>query len=165
MNLINHDESQIAEQGRNLHMFIDHQRLQRFGCDLQNTRGLLQKPSLPRLCRVSVPSGDSNPGFFTQFIQPPELIVDQCLQRSDVQNAYAPGWFLIQKRQDGKESRFGFTRGSRRSQKNILVRAEDCFSRRVLNAPKRLPAGAVNIILYKWCIPFEYIHSLLSFRS
>ena len=41
MNLIDDDEPQIAEKRGNLHPFVDHERLERFGRDLEDSRRML----------------------------------------------------------------------------------------------------------------------------
>ena len=79
MYLINDNKTQIAEQERDFHMLIDHQRFQRFRRDLQNAGGLSDQLPLLRLWSVSVPAGHGNSGFLTQLAKPFELVVDERL--------------------------------------------------------------------------------------
>ena len=79
MDLIDDDKAQIAEQGRDFHMLVDHQRFQGFRRDLKDAGGLPDQFSLLRLRRVPVPAGHGNPGLLAQLVQPPELVVDERL--------------------------------------------------------------------------------------
>ena len=77
MDLIDDDKAQIAEQGRDFHMLVDHQRFQGLRRDLQDAGGLSDQLPLLRLRRVPVPAGYGNPGFLTQLVEPSELVVDE----------------------------------------------------------------------------------------
>ena len=79
MNLIDDDKAQIAEQGRDFHMLVDHQRFQGLRRDLQNAGGFPDQLPLLRLRRVPVPAGHGNPGFLTQLVKPSELVIDERL--------------------------------------------------------------------------------------
>ena len=158
MDLIHHDETQVPEQGRNLHMLVDHERLQRFRRDLQDPGGLSQELSLLRLRHVPVPAPDRNPRLLAQIVQSPELVVDQGLERCDIEHPHALRRLLIEQGQNREKSRLRLARRGRRRQKDIVVRAENGFSRRVLHAAQRLPPRAENIVLYKRRVTVEYFH-------
>ena len=68
MNLVDDDEAQIAEQGRDLHMLVDHERFQRLRRDLQDAGGLLQKLPLFRLRRIPVPARDGDPLLLAELV-------------------------------------------------------------------------------------------------
>ena len=164
MDLVYDDKAQIAEKRRYFAVLSNHQCFQRFGGNLQNPRRLTEQFSLLALRRIPMPARYGDTRFFAELIQPPELIIDKRLERRDVQHTHRGGRLFVQKAQNRKERRFGFTGCRRCRQKHILVGIEDSVARRILNSPERLPAGAVNIILYKGCVSIKNIHcgSLLS---
>ena len=84
MDLVDDDEAQIAKQRRDLHMLVDHQRLQRLRRDLQDAGRLAQQPALLGVRHIPMPARHLDPGFLAQLAQPSELIVDERLQGSDV---------------------------------------------------------------------------------
>ena len=84
MNLVHDDKAQIPKEGRNLHVFINHQRFQRLGGDLQDPGGFSKELTLSCLRRVPVPPRHGNARLLTQFGKPAELVVDEGLQGRDV---------------------------------------------------------------------------------
>ena len=86
MDLVDHDEAQITEQGRDLHVLVDHQRLQRFRRYLQNAGRFAQQFPLFRLRHIPVPAVNLDPLLLAKLVQPSELIVDQRLQRCHIKH-------------------------------------------------------------------------------
>ena len=68
VDLVNDDETQVAEESRDLHVLVDHQRFQGFRGDLQNAGGLFEQFPLSRLGRVPVPAGHGNTRFLAQLV-------------------------------------------------------------------------------------------------
>ena len=162
MDLVDDDKAQIAEKRRDLHVLVDEQGLQRFRRDLQDARRLLQQPALVGLRDIAVPARHRDALLLAELIQAAELIVDQRLERRDVQHAHRPRRILVQQRQDRKKRGFGLSRSGRGRQQHIFVRTENGVARRVLNAAQALPARTVDIILYKRRVAFKDIHSVNS---
>ena len=162
VDLVDHDEAQVAEERRDFHVLVDQQCLQGFRRDLEDAGGMLQQLLLFGGRRVPVPAGDGNARLLAQLVQPAELVVDQRFQRGDVQHPHRAGRVLLQQRQDGKEGRFRLAGGSGGRQQHVVLRAEDSLARGVLHSPQALPARAVDIILNKRRIAFKHIHSVNS---
>ena len=164
MDFIDHDKTQITEERRNLHVLVDHQRLQGFRRDLQDTGWLFQQFALFRLRHIPVPPGNSDSLLFAKFIQTSELVIDQRFERRYIEHAYRFGRVFIQDRQNREKSSFRFPgcRGSR--QKYIFIRIEDGIPRGILHRAQRLPARAVNIILNERSVSFKDIHIVNSVK-
>ena len=158
MDLIDHDEAQVAEQGGYLHVLVDHQRFQRLGRDLQDAPGLFQQAALLRLRDVAVPARHGNARLLAQLGEPAELVVDQRLERRDIQHADRPRRVLIQQAEDRKERRFGFAGGGGRRQQDVVFGVKDRVARRVLDRAHALPARAVDKILNEGRVSVEYFH-------
>ena len=120
--------------------------------------GLFQQLSLLRLRHVAVPAVDGDPGFLTQFVQPAELVVDQRLERRDIEHTDALRRILVKQGKDREERRFRLAGGGGSRQQHVAVRAEDRFTGGILNAAKVLPAGAVDKILHKRRVSVKHIH-------
>ena len=105
-----------------------------------------------------MPAGDRDPLFFTQFVQSAELVVDQRLQRRDVQHADTGGRVLVQQRQNGEKGRFRLARGGGGRQEHILLSPENGLSGCILHPPQCLPAGAIDIVLDKRGVSAVYVH-------
>ena len=159
MDLIDHNEAEIPEQGWDLHMFVDHQRFQGLRRDLEDPGGLFHELSLAGPGRIPVPAGDRDRRFFAQLFQTAELVVDQGLERRDVEHSHCGGRIFIQQAQDREKSGLRLSGGRRCCQQHILVRVEDRVSRRVLYRPQCLPARPVNIVLNKRRVAIKNVHS------
>lgn len=104
MNFIDNDEAQIMEQGRNRIRAVHQQALQRFRGNLQHSRRVLHKLGLVRLRHIAMPVPDRNVPFTQQIVQPRELVIDQRLQRRDIQDAYRGRRTFIQLRERRKKA-------------------------------------------------------------
>ena len=158
MNLVDDNKPQVMEQGRNLHMLIDHKGFQRLRRNLQDAGGVLQKLSLLRLRGVPVPRCDSDALLLAELREPPELVVDEGLKRRNIEDAHRLRRILLKQRQDREKCRLRLARRGGRREKDVGVGAEDGVAGRILHAPEALPAGTVDIILNKRGISLKYIH-------
>ena len=84
VNLGDDDESQVAEQPGDIGVFVKQQRLERFGRDLKNAGGILQKPLFAGLRDVAMPVPHRDIRLPAEVVEPLELIVDQRLQGADI---------------------------------------------------------------------------------
>ena len=105
MDLVDHDEAKIVEQGRDLHVLVDHQRFQRLRRDLQDPGRMFHDLPLPGLRDIAVPAVNGDPLFFAQLVQAPELVVDQRLERRDIEHADALRRILVKQRQNREKGR------------------------------------------------------------
>ena len=165
MDLVDHDEPQVAEQRRDLRVLVDHHGFQRFRGDLQDARRLAQEFPFPRLRHIAVPAVHVDAFLLAQLVQTSELVVDQGLQRRDIQHTDALRRLLVQQRQDREESGLGLPRRGRGGEQHVRIRVENGVARRVLHAAQALPAGTVDIILNEWRVPVEYVHKENSMES
>lgn len=86
-----------------------------------------------------MPSKNRNIGKFTQTLQPSELIVDQRLQRTDVESLEPDGMIFRDCRYDWKKRSFRFATRRSRSYQHVTVASEDYRYRVVLNVAKFRP--------------------------
>ena len=158
MDLIDHNKPEVSEKIRNLPVLSQKQSFQGFRRNLQNAGRMFQKLLFMGRRHVAVPVPDGNAGLLTEIIQTSELVVDQRLQRRDIDTADRSRGILIKQSQDRKKGGFRLagSRGSR--QQYIFIRFKDRFARRRLDRPKVLPVAAVYEILNKWRITAENIH-------
>ena len=161
--LVNDDEAQIPEKGRDLHVLVDHQRFQGLRRDLQNAVRLSEK--LLRLRHVPVPAVNGDARLLTELVQAPELVIDEGLEGRNIQDAHAVGRLLVQKRQDGEKGRLRLARGGGSREQYVFLRAENGLHRRVLDAAQHLPAGAVDIVLDKGRVAVKNVHIVNSAKA
>ena len=146
------------EQSGDFALLGDHQRFKGFRGDLQNPRRFTEQLPFLALRRITMPSRYGDSRFLAKLVQPPELIIDERLERSDVQHSHRSSRLFIQETQDWKKRRFGFAGGGGCRQQHIVIGIEKSITRRILHRAKRLPAGAVNIILYKRGVLSKNVH-------
>ena len=120
--------------------------------------GFFSSFRFPGLGRVPVPAGDGDALFLAQLVQTPELVVDQRLERRDVQHAHRLRRVFVQQRQDREKGRLRLAGGGGGRQQHVLLCVEDGVSRGVLYRPQALPAGAVDVVLNKGRIALKYVH-------
>ena len=158
VDLINDDEPQIAEQPRDFPVAPDQHRLQRFRRDLQDPGGILHQLSLVGIGDVAVPVPDRDLRLFEQVVEPQKLVVNQGLERGNVEAADRRGRMLGEERHDREKGSLGLAGGGRRREQNVVVRVEDRVSCGNLNPPERLPVVPVDEVLYKWRIAGKDVH-------
>ena len=162
VHLVDDDEAQVAEQAHEVHMLVQQQRLERLGRDLQDAGGVFEQLGLVRLRHVAVPVPDGDVRLGAEVVQPCKLVVDERLQRADVDGAHRARRVLRKQGEDGEEGRLRLARRGRGGEQHVLVGVEDGVARRDLNGPQRFPAAAVNEILYKGRVALENAHRLSS---
>ena len=165
VDLVDDDKAQVAEEGRDLHVLVDEQGFQRLGRDLQNAGWLFEQLPLLRLIGVPVPTGDGDALLLAQLVQAPKLVVDERLERGDVQHPHGLGGGFVQQRQNRKKRSLGFARGGGGGEQHVFVRVENGVSRGVLHRPQALPAGAVDVILNKRRVALKYVHIVNSAKA
>ena len=158
VDLVDDDETKIPEQRGDLHMLVDHQRFQRFGGDLQYTGGPAQQRAFSRLSHVAVPAPDGDVLFLAQLFQPSELVVDQSLERGNVQNPHSLRRVFVQQRKDREKGRLGLAGSGGCRQKHIFLRAENGVAGGVLHGAQILPAGTVDVLADKGSVAVKNVH-------
>ena len=158
VDLVDHDEAQVAEKPHEVAVLSDEQRFERFGRDLEHAARALQKLLLARVRHVAVPGPDGNAARFGHGCETLELVVDERLQGRDVKRAHRIGRLFGEKRQNRKERRFGFPGGGRSAKQKMRVRVEEDVARRNLNGAQRVPAVLVDDVLNEGRVAIEYVH-------
>ena len=105
---------------------VHEKRLDRLGRDQQHARGLFEHAALWRCRDVPVPLVDGDLRLLAELLQPRELVVDQRLERPDVNRSDTRGRFFEHTGQDGQEGRFGFP-GRRPGRDDQVTRAVKDF--------------------------------------
>ena len=159
VNLIDDHKAQIPEEGGNLRVLAHQERLQRLRCDLKDPRGMLEKPSLFRGRHIPVPMPDRDLRLLAEIIQAEELVVDQRLQRCDIDAADRQRLLLHQQRQNRKKSRLRLAGCGRGTEKDVVLCPKDRVPCRHLNPPEILPAVLIDKVLNKGRIAPEYIQA------
>ena len=137
---------------------MQQQRLKRFRSDLQNARRLLQEFAFVRGGDIAVPMPDGDVRFLAQVVQAIELIVDEGLERSDVERSHAGGRIFPKQREDGEEGGFRLSRGGLGGEQDVLVGIEDSVRCGDLDGAQALPRVAVDEVLHKRCVSVERAH-------
>ena len=147
MHLVDNNKPKIAEKLQTGAAFTDQQGFQRLRRNLQNSLRMLQKAVFVRSGRIPVPFANGQSGLLQQIFQSFELIVDQCLQRTDIQNADRSGRLPVQLRQNGQKSGLCFSRGGSRGKQQIVVAVKDNAAGGNLDVAQLRPSAGINIIL------------------
>lgn len=85
MQFVDHDEVERTKQCGDCRPPQDKECLEGFRCDQQNAGRIRQDPSLVARGHVAVPAMHRNVEPFAQAVEAIELVVDERLQRADVQ--------------------------------------------------------------------------------
>ena len=142
---------------------MQQQRLQRFGGDLQNAGWLFEHPRLVGLGHIAVPVPHGDARLGTQVIRPQKLIVDQRLERADVDRPHRSGRILKKLGEDGEKGSLRLAGSGGGTQQHVVIGIENGIPRRHLNGTQRLPVIAVDEILHKGRIAVKYIHGAAFF--
>ena len=165
MDLVNDHEPQVPEEGGDGPVLVEQHGLQGLGGDLEDAGGALHEPGLVALGHVAVPVPDGDVRLLAQVVEPGELVVDEGLQRTDVDAAHGGGRVLVEECDDGEERRLGLAGGGGGGEEQIVVRAEDGLRRGHLNGPEALPAVAVDVLLDEGGVVVEDVHEKLLIGS
>ena len=106
-----------------------------------------------------MPFGHGDIGVQKQLLQAFELVVDQRLQRRNVENAHGRRGLIIQLRQHRQEGGLRLARGRAGGEQQVIVAVEDHLAGCHLTAPQLLPFILVDEILYERRKPFKCVHS------
>ena len=113
------------------------------------------------LRHIAVPVPHGNLRLGQEVVQARELIVDQRLQRADVERADRRRRVLPEERQDRKEGCLRLAGRGLGTEKKVLVGIEDGIRRRGLDGAERLPVVPVNVVLDKRGVAVKDIHDCL----
>ena len=158
VHLVNDHKAQVGKEPGNGSVLVQQQGFQRFRRDLQDTGGVLHELFLVALGYVSVPVPDRNVRLGAQLVQPQKLVVDKCFQRTDINAPDGSRGIFGKQGNDGEEGRLRFSGRCRRGEQHVILRIEDRVRCRNLNGTQIFPVVAVNIFLYKRCIPVKSAH-------
>ena len=89
MQLVDDDERERRKDFGKTMRVIHEERLDRLGCDQEHARGVLEQAALGRCGDVAVPFVDGDLRLAAELFQTRELVVDQRLERADVDGADA----------------------------------------------------------------------------
>ena len=176
MKFVDHQIAQPGQQARNDRSPVDEGGFQGFGGDQQHPRRLVHHLPLRRRRHVAMPAvhGHANP--LTEVFEAPVLVVDQRLQRRDVQHLHADSHRIHsslvscantrsdrsvpladarQVRQDRQEGGLGLSGGGRRDDDHIAVAVEYGDGGAFLSVVQRGPALVVDPALYTRIQPGE----------
>ena len=147
--LVDHDEPQVGEDPRDVRRPVYEHGLERLRSDLKDPAGIGQQFLLVRARDVPVPVRDRDPGHVEKLVEPAELVVDQALQGSDVEDCHALRRVFVHHRDDRKKGCLGLSAGRRRGQQQVVVIPEDRLSRGDLDRTERIPRVRVYVFFYK----------------
>ena len=147
MHLVDHRVAQIAEQPHKIARTAHEHGFQRFGRDLQNAAWVLHCLFLMGLRHVAVPMEHGNAAHVQKAVEPRKLVVDQALQRRDIQRPEGGGRVFAQLGDDREKRRLGLSGGGCRREKHITVPLKQKLCRGNLHGAQALPAVGINIVL------------------
>ena len=111
MDLIDDDVAQVAKEACHGIMAVQQEGLKGFGRDLQDARGVLEQLCLMGCRDVPVPMPNGDVGLAAQVVQTLELVVDERLERADVERPDRRRRLFPELGENRKEGRLGFPRG------------------------------------------------------
>ena len=122
---------------------------------------MLHEPALVAVGHVPMPVPDGDVRLGAQIAQAEELVVDERLQRTDVDAAHGGRRILIEQGDNGEEGRLRLAGGGGGRQQHVVVGMKDGLARGHLDGPQIFPAAAVDILLNKGGVAVEDAHRLL----
>ena len=144
------------EETRRLEAAPREDRFQGFRRDEQDAPRIAGRPRLQAARHVPVPAMHGNLERLAQALEPPELIVDESLQRADVEQLEAApaAGTLREAGQQRHKGRFGLAGGRRRRDDHVGVAAQEKRDRLFLDIPEFVPAAAPDPFLDRPCQQF-----------
>ena len=158
VDFVDNHKTQIAKEPRHRSVFVHEQCLERFGRDLENAARFFKELALVRGGNVAMPVPDGDVRLLAQVVKAQELVVDERLERADVERAHAGRRVLVKEGEDGEERRLGFARGGRGREKDVLVGVKDRLGGSNLNGAQVLPRMVVDKVLHKRCKAVKDAH-------
>ena len=110
MDLVNDYKAQVAEERWYLRVAVHEHGFKTLRCDLQDARRMTHEFFLLFLRYIAVPVPNLYATLTTDVVESHKLVVDERLQRCDVQTTNESRRLLLQERDDREESRLGLTR-------------------------------------------------------
>src|SRR4051812_14588413 len=87
--LVDDDEAQPCEEPREVRSTANEKRFEGLGRDEDHAARRLARRLLPMSAKVAVPANDGNVERLEQRLEAPELIVDEGLERTDIEGMKA----------------------------------------------------------------------------
>ena len=112
---------------------------------------------------MPVPHRDSR--LVAQLVEPEKLVVDEGLQRADINTADGFGHILGKQGDDGEKGGLGLAGGGGGGEQHIVVGVENGIRRGNLNGTEAFPVVPVDIVLHKGGIAVKSTHSGLPYSS
>ena len=138
--LVDHHGIESAEQPRRLGPAPDQGRLQGFRGDQQDAGRGLARLALVGLGDIAVPAENRNVQRLAQPVEPAELIVDQGLERADIEQPEAAARLVGDARDQRQKRRLGLAAGSGGGNDDVAPAGQDRPDRRLLHRPEIAPA-------------------------
>jgi hypothetical protein len=110
VNLVDHNKAQVAKDAWDVVVAVEEHGLERLRRDLEDARGVLEHLGLVRLGDVTMPVPHRDVRLGAEVLETQELVVYQCLERSDVHAAHRGRRVLPELRQYGEEGSLGLAR-------------------------------------------------------
>ena len=139
MHLVDYDEVRRTQQALRVRRPTSEHRLDRFRRDQCNAIRPCQRLLLFRLGRVAMPFNDRDLHALAQLFQTAKLVVDECLERADVESREARLLAVGNRRHYRQECCFGLSGGRRRRDQDIAVSFENRDDRSRLNLAQFVP--------------------------
>ena len=119
---------------------------------------MLHQPRLVRLADITVPMPHGDTRRRAERRQPLKLVIDECLQRANVDAADGAGRALQQQGDDWKERRLRFPRRRGGSEEDVLLRPKDRLACRDLNPAQTAPILPVDVFTDTGRIAVKHVH-------
>ena len=143
MDLVDDDGAHRGEDPGRIDLGADQHRFQRFRGGQQDV-GRLAQDALPRRRRhVAVPESGSPAEPARVLLQPGQQVVQQCLERGEVEHRRGIPAAGFHRGEQGKDGRLGLAAGGRREQERVKT-VEHRADRLLLERPQVLPAQGVD---------------------
>ena len=153
---VDHHGTGGREQGGDFQPAQHEQCLKRFRRDQQDAARGAARPRLDPGGNVAVPGMHRNSGSGTEVFQPFELIVDQRLERPDIDQIKAPCPRRAHHLRDQRQKRrLGLAACRRRRDDQIGVAVQHCGYRAFLNGAQRRPALVPDPAADRVCQPLK----------
>lgn len=165
VDLIHDHGADVSAKGAVFHLPRNQHRLEGFGSGQQAVGDVAQHPLSPGLLDVPVPQAARASHEPAILFEPRVQVVEQGLERTDVDHAQARPLAGQHPRENREERRFRLPAHRRREQQNMLP-GKDRLDAQLLERPQLPPPQRVhNVMLQRGVEPVEAVHSLSSTSS
>ena len=148
---VDHHASDAGEETRDLAPASHEHRFERLRRDQEHAPGIADRTGLGGSGHVTVPLVNWDLECLAKLVQPPELVVDQRLERTDVDEleTRAAGIASHDPREQRHERRLGLARRGRSGDHEIPVALQQQRDRALLNVAKLGPAALPDPLLHR----------------